>query len=192
MRLCACSARGPAEPSTVDLCRLFPIRLIDCETGSNFGRREAKNSLPPSLWKSFFCPSIACNLQEINSLHFQPVDESVTVDPRFCPYLTLKRADLTPKWPEIGCFLMDSCWQNCSWPDWPHNLHQRRYNFRQLALKRKNPANGLPASLASRINGGTQCAGLFQLLRRLCCRCCLSCRLPRNRPTAQAGKIRKQ
>jgi hypothetical protein len=91
--------RSPAEPSTDDLCRLFPIRLVDCETGSNFGRREAKNGLPPtppSLWKSFFGPSIACNLHEINSLHFHPVDESVTANPRFCPYFGLF-------WGQKGC-----------------------------------------------------------------------------------------
>ena len=36
---------------------------------------------PPSLWKSFFDPFISCNLLGINSLHFRPVDESVTANP---------------------------------------------------------------------------------------------------------------
>jgi len=41
-------------------------------------------------------------LHEINILHFCPVDESVTANPRFCPFLTPKRADLTPK-----CLIFD-------------------------------------------------------------------------------------
>jgi hypothetical protein len=59
-----------------------------------------KNGLPPTppyLWKSFFDHFILCNLNEINSLHFCHVDESVTANPRFCPFLAPKRADLTPK-----------------------------------------------------------------------------------------------
>lgn len=34
----------------LDSCRLFPIPLVDCETGSNFGQREHNLSypLPPS------------------------------------------------------------------------------------------------------------------------------------------------
>jgi hypothetical protein len=48
------------------------------------GEETAKIRLhppPPTLWKSFFGPFIACNLYGINSLHFLPVDESVTANP---------------------------------------------------------------------------------------------------------------
>ena len=45
----------------------------------------------------FFGPSVFRNSHVFNSMHFHPVDESVTANRDFCPYLTPKRADLTPK-----------------------------------------------------------------------------------------------
>jgi hypothetical protein len=44
---------------------------------------------PPTLWKSFFDSFISCNLHDINSLHFRPVDESVTANPRFSSFFGL-------------------------------------------------------------------------------------------------------
>jgi hypothetical protein len=54
---------------------------------------------PPYLWKSFFDPFIPCNFPIINSLHFSNVNESVTANPLFCPFLAPKSALLPPKWP---------------------------------------------------------------------------------------------
>jgi hypothetical protein len=71
------------------------------------GQNTAKISLtptPPPYGNHFFNPPIACNIHEINSLHFHPVDESVTANLLFCPFFGLKSADLTPKWPLFRTF----------------------------------------------------------------------------------------
>src|ERR1035438_5366236 len=60
---------------------------------------------PPTLWKSFFGPLIAFNLHDINSLHFFSVDESVTANPRFCPFFGLFWGQKGPKLAVFDGFL---------------------------------------------------------------------------------------
>jgi hypothetical protein len=62
-----------------------------------FFPQNSSHPHPPYLWKSFFDLFIPCNLQEINNMHFSPVDESVTANPVFCQLLTQKEAILTQK-----------------------------------------------------------------------------------------------
>jgi hypothetical protein len=52
---------------------------------------------PPTLWKSFFGPSMARNLHCINILYFSNVNESVTETPVYCQFLAQKEAILARK-----------------------------------------------------------------------------------------------
>jgi hypothetical protein len=69
---------------------------------------------PPYLWKSFFDLFIPCNLQIINNIHFCSVDESVTANPRFCPFFGPKRGLFAPKWPLFRQFCRARTERGCA------------------------------------------------------------------------------
>ena len=113
------SLLGPGKPRTFFLRSLRKITLPWRTLA--IGNKEAKpltagkpmrTPPPPTLWRPLFDPSIACNLHNINSLHFYPIDESVTANPRFCPFFSLKwprfsqkRPHFRPKNNRSGAFL---------------------------------------------------------------------------------------
>ena len=68
---------------------------------------------PPPCGNHYSTPLFACNSHSINSLNFCSVDESVTANPRFCPFLALKSALLTPKWPLFRQENHAGSWPHC-------------------------------------------------------------------------------